>query len=189
MWLKKRTPCQAVSNKLDVEVAPKELQNLRKLEKVLISKRILFKKVAIMHGKGEFVKIVGNICNILVETDMVFNVLPRPINNNGLVLAKLKRQLRYQRYVYFEPVRPSAIYEALNYLKRKNKVYKDISIIYGLNSQEILNLSDISATGETKADRLIVENESFQSVDDPLNARRAAGYETTLVSEIPSVMM
>ena len=51
--MKKRTPCQAVSNKLDVEVAPKLLQNLRKLEKVLISKRILFKKVAVMHGKGE----------------------------------------------------------------------------------------------------------------------------------------
>ena len=81
-----------------------------------------------MHEKGEFVKIMGNICNIPVKTDMVCNVLPRPINNNGLVLVKLKRHLRYQGYVYFEPVRPSAIYEALNYLKRKNKFYKDISI-------------------------------------------------------------
>ena len=59
--MKKRTPCQAVSNKLDVEVAPKLLQNLRKLEKVLISKRILFKKVAVMHGKGKFAKIKGNM--------------------------------------------------------------------------------------------------------------------------------
>ena len=55
--MKKRTPCQAVSNKLDVEVAPKQLQNLKKFEKVLISKRILYKKVAVMHGKGEFPKI------------------------------------------------------------------------------------------------------------------------------------
>ena len=59
--IKKRTPCQAVSNKLVVEVVPKQQQNLRKLEKVLISKRILFKKVAIMHGKREFAKIKGNI--------------------------------------------------------------------------------------------------------------------------------
>ena len=36
-------------------------------------------------------------------------------------------------------------YELLNYLKRKNKFYKDISISYGLNSQEMLNLSDSSA--------------------------------------------
>ena len=40
------------NNKLDAEVAPKQLQNLRKLEKVLVSKRILLKKAAIMHGKG-----------------------------------------------------------------------------------------------------------------------------------------
>ena len=41
--MKKRTPCQAVSNKSDVKVVPKDLQNLGKLEKLLISKRILFK--------------------------------------------------------------------------------------------------------------------------------------------------
>ena len=39
-----KTPCQAVSNKLDLEVAPRQLQNLRKLEKLLISKRIFLKK-------------------------------------------------------------------------------------------------------------------------------------------------
>ena len=91
----KRTPCQAVYKKLDVEVAPKQLQNLRKLEKVLISKRILFKKVAIMHGKGEFAKIKRNISNIPVDTDTVCNVLPRPINNNGLALVKLNHHLIY----------------------------------------------------------------------------------------------
>ena len=158
---KKRTPCQAVYNKLYVEFAPNQLQNLRNHEKVLISKRILFKKVEIMHGKGKFAKIKGNICNIPVETDTVFNALPRPINNNGLVLVKRKRHLRYRGYVYFERVLPSAIYEALNYLKRKNKFYKDISTSYGLNSQEILNLLDLSANDETEADSLIVENESF----------------------------
>ena len=51
--MKKRTPCQPVSNKLDIEVAPKQLQNLKKLGKVLLSKIILFKEVAIMHGKGK----------------------------------------------------------------------------------------------------------------------------------------
>ena len=93
--LKKRTPCQGVSNKLDREVAPKQLENLKKLEQVLISKRILLKNVAIMHRKVEFAKIKGDICNIPLETDTVCNVLPRPINNNGLVLVKLKRHLRY----------------------------------------------------------------------------------------------
>ena len=81
---KGKIPCQAVCNKLKVEAAPKVLQDLRRLEKVLISRRILFKKVAIMHGKGEFSKIKGNICNVPIETESVCNVLPRPVNNNGL---------------------------------------------------------------------------------------------------------
>ena len=34
--VKKRNPCQAVSYMLDVEFAPKQLQDLKKLEKVLI---------------------------------------------------------------------------------------------------------------------------------------------------------
>ena len=122
--MKKRTPCEAVYNKLYVEFAPKPLQHLRKLEKVLISKRILFKNVEIIHGKEKFAKIKGNICNIPVEADTVSNVLQRPINNNGLVLVKRQRHSRYRGYVYFETVLSSAIYDALNYLKRKNKFYK-----------------------------------------------------------------
>ena len=50
--LKNKTPCQAVCNKLEIADLPQVFQNLRRLEKVLISKRILFKKIAIMHGKG-----------------------------------------------------------------------------------------------------------------------------------------
>ena len=183
--MKKRTPCQAVSNKLNVEVLPKQQQNLRKLEKVLTAKRILFKKFAIKHGKGEFAKIKGNVCNIPVQNDTVYNVLTRSANNNGLIIVKLKRHLRYRGYVDFEPVRPSAIYEALNYLKRKSKFFEDISISYSLNSPQILNLSDVSAIDETATDSPIVENENFESVDDPLNAHRVARYETTLAPEIP----
>ena len=39
---KEKVPCQAVCNKLEVEVAPDVLQDLRILEKVLNSRRILF---------------------------------------------------------------------------------------------------------------------------------------------------
>ena len=85
-----------------------------------------------------------------VETETVCNVFPRPVNNNGLVLVKLKCNLKYQEYVYFQRVRPSVIYEALNYLRRKTKTCKDISISFGLERQEILNLSDALALDETE---------------------------------------
>ena len=61
------------------------------------------------------------------------------------------------------------------------------SISYGLKSQESLNLSNASAIDQNEADSSIVENESFESGDDSLNAHRAAGYETILVPEIPRI--
>ena len=48
-------------------------------------------------------------------------------------------------------------------------------------------MSGISAIDETEADSSIVENESSESVGDPWNAHRAAGYETTLVPENPRI--
>ena len=91
----------------------------------VISRRILFKKVATMHGKGEFSKMKGNIVNVLIETENVCNILPRSVNNNGLIIVKLKRHLRYRGHVYFEPNRPDSLYAVLNYLKNNNKVYED----------------------------------------------------------------
>ena len=54
--------CQAVCNKMTLDPIPDELKDLkkkkkRKIEEALISTRILFKKLSIMHGKGEFVKL------------------------------------------------------------------------------------------------------------------------------------
>ena len=56
---KNETPCQAVRNKMALNPPPNELKDLKKLEKVLISKRNLFEKLAVMDEKGEFSKIKG----------------------------------------------------------------------------------------------------------------------------------
>ena len=42
--LKNNVPFQAVSNKLAVELLPNGFRDLRRLERVLVAKRILFKK-------------------------------------------------------------------------------------------------------------------------------------------------
>ena len=55
--------CQAVSNKLYINFWPKESESIHKLERVLVSRRILFKKVVIM-PKGKLPKIEGSLCNI-----------------------------------------------------------------------------------------------------------------------------
>ena len=49
---KNEIPCQAVCNKLALEPIPDEFRHFKKLENLLVSKRILFEKIAIMYGKG-----------------------------------------------------------------------------------------------------------------------------------------
>jgi len=72
----KKIPCQAVWNKLSLNDLPEEIAILNRLEKVLISKRILFKKILVM-PKGQQPKIKGAICNIPIRVDAVSNCLPR----------------------------------------------------------------------------------------------------------------
>ena len=81
-----------------------------------------------MHGKGEFAKLKGSLFNISTETSNTCNFFPRPADSNGLIVVKLKRDLKYKGYDFFEAACPNAIYQALNYLKTHNKLYDDISI-------------------------------------------------------------
>ena len=55
------TSCHAVVNKLAVERLPAQFQTIRRLESVLVSRRIFFKKVTIML-KGQSPKLKGSIC-------------------------------------------------------------------------------------------------------------------------------
>ena len=97
---KNEIPCQAVCNKMALDhPIPGELKDLKKFEKVLISKQILFKKIAVMHGKGEFSKSKGSICSIPIKDANICNTLPRPAVSIGLIIVKLKRDLKYRVHV------------------------------------------------------------------------------------------
>ena len=54
---KNEIPCQIFCNKMALDLIPDQLNYLKKLEKVLISKRILFKKIAIIYGKLNSLKL------------------------------------------------------------------------------------------------------------------------------------
>ena len=133
-----------------------------------------------MHGKGEFAKIKGITCNISFEIANIRNILPRLPDSNGLIVVKLKRELKYRGYVYFESARSNVIYQALNYLKTHNKYYEDISISEGLSSKEMINFSGINKHKDVTSE--------YGSVKDPLSIHRTGSNETTLVSEIPSII-
>ena len=91
--------CQAISNKLAVELLPNEFRDLRRLERVLVAKRILFKKVTVM-PKGQSPKMKGSICNIPIsEIDNNYNSLPRPADRKGVIIVKLKRKAAYRGHM------------------------------------------------------------------------------------------
>ena len=64
---KSEIPAQAVSNKLDIFDFPDDLANMNRLEKAIISRRILFKNITIM-PKGQTPKLKGSICNAPINT-------------------------------------------------------------------------------------------------------------------------
>ena len=63
---KNSVSCQAVANRLNVVELPKLFQDICRHERLLVSKRILFKKVTVM-PKGKSLKIKGSICIIPVS--------------------------------------------------------------------------------------------------------------------------
>ena len=81
---------------MEIDPIPNELKDLKCLEKILISKRILLGKIAIMNGKSKFSETKETI-----ELAGIFNVLPRPADSNGLIVVKLKQDLKYRGYVHF----------------------------------------------------------------------------------------
>jgi len=83
---------------LEIIDLPNEIQTLNRLEKILILKRILFKKIAVKQ------KIKGAICNFPVQVEDVNNCLPHGIDSSNVLFAKLKRKLAYNGHVLFESV-------------------------------------------------------------------------------------
>ena len=92
---KKKIPCHATWNKLQLFQFPDYIPCLNKLERVIIGKRIFFSKIIIM-PKDQFANLKGTICNVPIEADTLSNTLPRGIDSNGLILLKLKRNLCYR---------------------------------------------------------------------------------------------
>ena len=81
--IKSTIPCQAVVNKIHVEPLPKKQKDLERLGKILISKRILSVKIAIVYNKGEFAKLKGSIANIPADAG-------KPMDRNVLTLIRLR---------------------------------------------------------------------------------------------------
>ena len=112
---------------LEVCELPKEFRDIRRLERVLAARLLLFKKINAML-KGQTPKLKGALCNMPIDIVDVCNTLPGPADSNGIIKVKLKRKLQYRGHVYFESVRPNFILKFLQYLKLNYPLCNDIEI-------------------------------------------------------------
>ena len=62
---KNSVSCQAVANRLNAVELPTLFQDIRRLERLLVSRRIMLKKVTVM-SKGKSLKTKDSICDIPV---------------------------------------------------------------------------------------------------------------------------
>ena len=115
-----------------------EIENTRKLEKILIAKRILLKKVAIMPC-GQMVESTGTIFNIPVHNIDVTNLLSSTADS--IVKVKPKCKVEYRGHVLFKAVRADFLRRVLSYLKINNCFYKDMIVRNGL--EEVIPQVDV----------------------------------------------
>ena len=134
--------------------------------------------------KGQFTKIKGAMCNVPIETDNICNILPRGIDNNGLILLKLKRKLCYRGHL-FEPVRPDVVKETLNYLKQNNSLYSDIEINIGNIPLNLLSLDEIPIVREDSPDSHPDQSNNLEEIDNPLDRYRLGAKDSVLIPTIP----
>ena len=194
---KNSVQCQAVANRLTVVELIKVFQDICRLERLLVSRRILFKKVTVI-PKGKSLKIKGSICNIPVsEIDVNCNMLSRPADSNGRIIVKLKRKLEYKGHAVFEAVRPDVVIQFLEIVRGHNDLYSDIEINPANIPVDMLGLQRFKTEEDTIYSKLLkrldepieAQLESSlveETLADLLSELRAPSMENTFVSEIPS---
>ncbi|XP_035683454.1 uncharacterized protein LOC118420666 [Branchiostoma floridae] len=119
-------PALAKANGLQLADVPEELQNLRPLERRLISQRIPFMKLVGL-PKGQQRAIHGPAVNVPAKLENVCSLLPRLPSNAQVLPMKLKRKLIYTGHYMYDFIRPRRVTEAIFWLKTNNPLYKDVA--------------------------------------------------------------
>ena len=187
--IKRFISCKSVINKLGIVSFPKEFDSVNKLERILVSKKILFKEITIM-PKGQILKIKGTTFNIPVQKiETNCSILPRPPNSNGIVIVKLTRKIEYKGHVS-----STKIGAKITYLKNNNQLYKNIWVDFNNIAWEFKSLKPKAEILKPKLINnihqpiKIILGENAGNIDGPKEPKmRYASNEIVLIAEPPAV--
>ena len=136
-----------------MDQAPPELEELRKLESILVAQRLVFQKIVALPTKGQQRKIKGAICNVPVNCETVLS-LPRPSEQSGVILLKLKRKLKNSVHQYCEVIRPESLRRALDFLKENNHSYQNVEINMENIGEHPLHINKIKDSVKSISEKL-----------------------------------
>ncbi|KAI7790400.1 hypothetical protein IRJ41_003612 [Triplophysa rosa] len=147
-----KLPAESIANMHLVDI-PNQLKCLNSLEEHLIARNIHFLKLLCLpRGKQHGCHGPVVLLQLLGVAD-VSNILPRNECDDKLISIKLKRKLTYKGHYEYKYVHTDRVKDALKYLIRYNKWYKDIEI----NEQWINSLDEL--------EEIVVDDKEMEEQD------------------------
>ena len=125
---KPKMPDQACANGLALDVIPDELANMFPIERRVLSFRIPFITLIVIHRYGGHYKINGPPVNVPATLDQIARILPRMPGELQLHPLKLKRKLEYKSHYMYDMIRKDKVIGAIMWLKEHNKHYESVPI-------------------------------------------------------------
>ncbi|XP_065139046.1 uncharacterized protein [Paramisgurnus dabryanus] len=120
-------PAESVSNNMHLVDIPYQLKCLNSLEQHLVARNIPFLKLLCL-PRGKQCGCHGPVVCVPVNTSDICNILPRNECEDMMVRIKLKRKLTYKGHYEYKYVHTDRVRNALKYLIRCNRWYKDVEI-------------------------------------------------------------
>ncbi|XP_073723480.1 LOW QUALITY PROTEIN: uncharacterized protein [Misgurnus anguillicaudatus] len=120
-------PAESVANNMHLVDIPFQLKCLNSLEQHLVARNIPFLKLLCL-PRGKQRGCHGPVVCVPVNASDICNILPRNECDDMMVRIKLKRKLTYKGHYEYKYVHTDRVRNALKYLIRCNRWYKDVEI-------------------------------------------------------------
>ncbi|XP_006815908.1 uncharacterized protein LOC102803256, partial [Saccoglossus kowalevskii] len=151
-------PAEAVVNNLDLKTIPNELKCLNDLEEHLVALHIPFLKMLALPRGGQK-GVHGPVVCVPSSVVEATSFLPRIESEDQTIRVKLKRKLTYKGHYQFKCVKKRHVKNALVYLQKNNKWYKDIKFNVDWENTLSRNEDNENSSDEEHSETSDTENE------------------------------
>ena len=179
-----KVPSCATINGFEFPKRPPEL-NITEMEERLITPRITFMQV-MEKPRGRQRSLKGNVVNVPSDVNTTVKSLPRTLSDSETIQVKLKRKASFKHHVMYESIRPKKCINALQWLLKNSRQFKNEDISINENwdisneQSDWFGLSD-EYTGEKNSSEDLSLEENDEWTEDSNFEDRLTGNTDTLL--------